>query len=180
MHLLHLKSRFQLSEGKVVFDVGACYGFGALRYGRMVGPDGCVIAIEVDPAIQRIFDRNMEANGRPTNIKLLRCGVWNEKGEMQLHVGTIHRQDNTLRCNSFLQSEDTITVLTATIDSIVEQQNLQRVDLVSLTINTAEVEAIQGMDETIRKFSPCLSIAGWLKRDEPRMLKRSGTSGQSR
>ena len=55
---------------------------------------------------------------------------------------------------------------TRTIDSIIDSSGVTKVDLVSITVNTAEVEAVQGMREILKRFKPNLSIAGWLKRDD--------------
>ena len=159
-----LKERFRIRGGDVVLDVGACYGFGALRYSRMVEQNGRVISVEVDPMIQAFFERNMKANNIG-NVDLVRCGVWKEDGELSLHVGSIHRQDNSLKSGVY-PSDETVTVPTRTIDSIVLSSGVSRVDLVSITINTAEVEAVEGMRDTLARFRPNLSIAGWLKRDD--------------
>jgi hypothetical protein len=44
-----------------------------------------------------------------------------------------------------------MTVPTATIDDIVAETRIPRVDLVIITVNGAEVEALKGMDRTLEK-----------------------------
>jgi FkbM family methyltransferase len=162
-----LKARFALHSGGVVVDVGACYGFGAVRYSRLVGPAGRVVAVEADPSVQRILRRNVETNA-PTNVEIVPCGVWNTPSELALHVGSADRQHNSLRGGVF-PSRATVLIPTDTIDNIVGRLRLGRVDLVSITINAAELEAVQGMDHTLRRFAPNLSVAGWYRRDGHRV-----------
>lgn len=158
-----MKRQFRVASGQVLVDAGACYGFGALAYSRMVGLEGRVISIEADPTIQKTFERNMAEN-KIRNVDLVRCGVWNEPGELHLHVGAIHRQDNSLHSDVY-PSEQTVSIPTRTLDSIIEEMDVDRVDHVSITVNTAEVEALEGLARTMDRFSPNLSIAGWLVRD---------------
>ena len=162
-----LKACFELRSGQVVVDVGACYGFGVVRYSRMVAPAGRVVAVEADPAVEMVLRRNVEANAL-TNVEVIPCAIWNTRGELALHVGSSDRQHNSLR-EGVYPSRDAITIPTDTIDNIVRSLRLERVDLVSITVNAAEVEAVQGMDDTLRLFAPNLSIAGWYMRDGHRV-----------
>lgn len=162
-----LRARFELRSGHVVVDVGACYGLGAVRYSRMVGPAGRVVAVEADPAVEMVLRHNVEANAL-TNVEVIPCAAWNSPGELALHVGSADRQHNSLR-EGVYPSRDTIMISTDTIDHIVRRLHLERVDLISLTINAAEVEAVQGMDDTLRRFAPSLSIAGWYVREGHRV-----------
>ena len=51
------------------------------------------------------------------------------------------------------------------MDSIVNNNNLKKVDMISITLNGAEVEALLGAELTLSKFRPRLRLAGWYQRD---------------
>ena len=56
-------------------------------------------------------------------------------------------------------------VLTKTIDDLVEDLKLKRVDMLSLTINGAEPEALRGAANTLKKMRPRIRLAGWYQID---------------
>ena len=56
---------------------------------------------------------------------------------------------------------------TVTIDELVRIHSLAKVDYVSLTLNGAEVEAIDGMKETLTTHCPRIRLAGWYVREAP-------------
>ena len=159
----HLCELFWLREGDVVLDVGAYFGIGALRAVREVGPSGLVVSVEADPEAQNMYLRNIQANG-VTNAHLVRCEVWKEAGSFTFHVGTAGTRESSL-VNGVLSTDTTVETPTDTVDNIVRRKGLTKLSLVSLTINAAEVEAIEGMDETLGRLGPNLSVAGWFRRD---------------
>ena len=156
-----LAQRFVIGEGDVVIDGGAFIGFGALKYSRLVESKGRVIAFEADPDNQHLFDQNMNEN-QVSNVTLIRCALWDTVGTMSLNQAG--RQANSV-IDQIVQGGSSLTVRTDTIDSVVNEMGLEKVSLVSLTINGAELEAIRGMHRTLKMHRPNLVVAGWYKRD---------------
>ncbi len=60
-------------------------------------------------------------------------------------------------------------VETATIDSLVERFDLDRVTMLSLTVNGAEVEGLLGAERTLGELRPRIRLAGWYYRDGRRI-----------
>ena len=60
-------------------------------------------------------------------------------------------------------------VETATIDSLVERFDLDRVSMLSLTVNGAEVEGLLGAEKTLNEHRPRIRLAGWYYRDGRRI-----------
>lgn len=156
-----LRERFTLRDQDVVLDVGAYLGMGALRVSREVGPKGLVVSVEATEENRVIYRKNRDANGTH-NMRLIECGVWKERSMLSLNCAGTHY-------NSFVEgivdAQSRMTIPTDSIDNIVQACGLDRLSLVSLTINGAEVEAVEGMDDTLRRLAPNLSIAGWYQRD---------------
>jgi FkbM family methyltransferase len=156
-----LRRQFVLNPGDVILDVGGYIGFGALALARLVGPQGQVVSFEVDSANQAMFVRNIQENGS-TNVRLMRHAIWSGAGELELYCKSF--QANSLIAG-IVRANREETVPAECIDNVVRDQHLAKVSLISLTINGAEVEALQGMDNTLRSFSPNFLIAGWYYRD---------------
>jgi len=145
----------------VVIDAGAFMGLGAMRIARMVGESGKVVSLEAQPENLRLLRRNIEANCL-SNVEIIGCGVWKEPGECRLRCDSIQR--NSL-VGGVVNEDSAIVVRTETIDAVVRRLSLPRVDLVSMTINGAEPEAVEGMNETLRTHSPNIVLAGWYRRE---------------
>lgn len=59
-----------------------------------------------------------------------------------------------------------------TIDEITKELGLKRLDMIKMDIEGAEIEALQGADDTIKQFSPVFAIASYHKRDKKRTFHK--------
>ncbi|MFQ5335675.1 MAG: FkbM family methyltransferase [Flavobacteriales bacterium] len=147
------KNRFaQVSKGTVLLEGGAYVGYYAMRAAELVGQSGKVIAVEAIEENFRILKRNMEANGIE-NVILLNMAIWNEKKRL-----TLYRSKKQIASISREISEggEAHSVDANTIDSILEQQGISKVDYLRLQINGAEYTALQGMDNTLKQMPEML------------------------
>lgn len=161
-----LMRAFQPGREDVLIDCGAFLGFGSIRMARDV-PGGRVIAVEASGDCHALLKRNVDSNGA-TNVTPLHRGVWNAESEITLEK--TYAQGNSL-VTEVLQGDDFETVKTITIDEIVTAQGLQRVDMLSLTLNGAEVEALQGATKTLSELRPRIRAAGWYSRGNRRIAE---------
>ncbi|MDP6952966.1 MAG: FkbM family methyltransferase, partial [Alphaproteobacteria bacterium] len=60
--------------------------------------------------------------------------------------------------------EETRRVRTVSVDALVAEHGLSRLDMLSLTLNGAEIEALEGADETLAGLRPRVRLAGWYER----------------
>ena len=135
--------------GDVIVDAGACYGDTALDFAHHVGPDGRVYAFEVLPANQDLTEANIRQNPELGNITLLRCalgsqdrgGTW-PPGE-RLNPGYVAQGSEPMR----------------SLDSLVADGTIRRVDFIKMDIEGAELDALHGAAESIRRFRPRLAIS---------------------
>lgn len=160
---------FKPGPADIVVDCGAYLGFGAIRMGRDA-PQGRVFAIEASSACAALLRRNVEANAA-NNVVPLHRGVWNLVGEMNLET-------NFAQANSLVaevqEGAGRETVRTISIDALVKDYALQRLDMISLTLNGAEVEAVAGAVESLVRLRPRLRAAGWYKREGRRIADLIG------
>lgn len=143
----------------VVIDCGAFLGFGDLRMAETVTA-GRIVAIEANRSCHALLGRNLRANG-VENVTALHRAVWNRQTELELETG--FAQSNTLVAEVYT-GPTTEPVQTVTIDEVVAEHDLAKVDMLSLTLNGAEVEALEGAARTLRRFGPRIRLAGWYSR----------------
>ena len=173
-----IKALFAPKLGESILDIGAYIGFGALRMSKEVGSTGMILAVEADPDALRLLELNVYCN-RVKNVKIIPSAIWHSAGDTLIFHKTT-RQANSL-IPEIVDSSITIPVKTTSVDTILANYH-RPIDMISLTVNGAEVEALMGMQETLSRCDTLrLSIAGWYQRAEGQirnmitpMLKEKG------
>jgi len=100
------------------------------------------------------------------NITPIPRAIWHNAQETLIFY-TSQRQANSLK-SEIIDAVDEIPVQTISVDSILK--NFGCPNLISLTVNGAEVEAVHGMEVTLSQCQQMrLSIAGWYTRDGKRI-----------
>lgn len=163
---LSLRQRFTIRSDDTVIDAGAFLGLGALRLSELIGPGGKVVSFEPNPVNQQIFLENVANNGC-SNIHLIKAACWKESGFLKLQCET--HQRNSLVDGVVDPEGGSVEVPTRSIDDVVDEMALDGVDVISLTINGAELEGLEGGLKTVERFRPRLTIAGWYHRDGKRV-----------
>jgi FkbM family methyltransferase len=139
----------KLEPGATVIDVGANIGVYTIRAGMKVGPAGRVLAVEpLPPTIERL-KCNIARNGIQ-NVEVLEFAVSDHDGQTLLYDAG--RQSSA----SFYGSGScpSYQVEVRTIDTMVSQLQLPRVDWIKIDVECAEPQVLAGMEKTIRRFRP--------------------------
>ena len=157
-----------IKKGDTVVELGAFYGFGTMKLSDMVGNNGQVIAIEADKKNFQILKKNIEMN-KISNVITINKGVWNESGKGTLYK--IKNQGNSL-VPEFLKNNSKDEIDIDTLDNIMISNNLDSVDLISMEINGAEIEALQGMTKILSQNKLRIIAAGWYEHDNELSFKK--------
>lgn len=158
-HCSRLLETFRPKANEVVIDCGPFLGFGEIRIATDL-KDGKVFAVEAsEPCYRRLF-RNLAENGIP-NVTALHRAVWNCETTLDLNTG--HAQANSV-FNQIVSDRSIQKVQTVTIDGLAREYQLDRVDVLSLTLNGAELEAIDGAKDVLERLRPRIRAAGWYTR----------------
>ena len=127
-----------LRPGMTVLDVGANVGMYSLLSARRVGPTGRVHAFEPTPAVAASLRRNVALNGLG-NVHVHEAAVSDAAGR-----ATFYLQDSS-DCNTLAGGAGTpIRVRTVTLDDHVAAHGLDRVDVMKMDVEGAEVLALRG------------------------------------
>lgn len=141
-------------RGDIVLDAGANVGVFTRR--ALAAGAGKVIAIEPGPenleCLRRNFAREIEA-GR---VVLYGKGIWDKDDVLRFAI-----DPGSSAKDSFLRPADgsrVIQVAVTTVDHMVAELGLARVDFVKMDIEGAEQRAIRGARGTISRFRPRMAI----------------------
>lgn len=154
-----LADAFRPKSDEVFVDCGAFLGFGELRIAPEIG-SGHIYAIEASKACHALLQRNMTYN-KITNVTALHRAAWKEATELELETSIA--QGNTL-IEEVHKGTAKERVRTVSVDGLVDEFGLKRLDMLSLTLNGAEVEAIEGAARALRDLRPRIRLAGWYSR----------------
>jgi FkbM family methyltransferase len=138
-----------LSQRDVFIDIGAHGGYFSILASSLVGERGKVLAFEPVPATRKLFRRNVELN-RLSNIHLFPYAVSNKAGESVFYFNRKNADLSSLRR---IESEATevIRVKTVAIDQCIEPDMRDRIKLVKIDIEGAELLALEGMRDLLTR-----------------------------
>jgi FkbM family methyltransferase len=146
----------QAEAGEIVLDAGSCYGDTALYFACKTGPSGQVYSFEFLPENLDKFKCNMDLNPEiAERIRLVERPLWSLSHEDLL----VKADGPGTRVVSSCMEPAALRVSTLAIDDLVHDQNLERVDLIKMDIEGAELHALRGAEQTLKKFRPKLAIA---------------------
>lgn len=142
--------RYRPRPGDVVLEVGAGCGTETVFLAESVGRNGRVIAVEAHPWTFRLLCRTVAENGLE-NVTPVHVAVTDSCGRTS--ISDHEAASNIL--NSVLAGGPGHTVRSTTIDRLVDEHRLDRVDLLKMNIEGAEALAVRGM----RTSSPLIRNA---------------------
>jgi FkbM family methyltransferase len=138
-------------EGDTVVDVGAHIGLYTIIAAKRVGPTGKVIAIEPDPENFKILKKNILLN-QLSNVEYLECAAYSTKKKLKLFLPEVERGRtifNTVMEDRVKSYDDFIEVESNTLDNILNEKNVQRVNYVKIDVEGAELEVLKGAVNTL-------------------------------
>lgn len=151
-----------LSKGSVFIDVGANIGYFSLLASKAVGKDGYIVAVEPSSRdYSRLVD-NVKINNL-TNIIATQClAISNVSGSAKLAIACEERSAlNTLGSEFSFKGIDKVKtedVKMISIDELVSDMKLNRVDVLKLDIEGSELKALIGAKNVIEKFRPAIML----------------------
>lgn len=162
----------KLSGGEVVLDCGAHIGMytkHALNQGALK-----VIAIEPAPENLECLRLNLSEEIDDGRVVVYPKGVWDKEDSLTMYIKDRSASDSFIKGD--LNVTDQITLPLTTIDKIVEELDLPRVDVIKMDIEGAERKALMGATQTIKLYNPRLEISVYHLQDNPEVIVNLVTS----
>jgi FkbM family methyltransferase len=136
-----------VEPGMMAIDIGANVGYHTFTLAKLTGPAGRVLAIEPTTRAFTRLTRNAALNAF-TNITLLKAGLTDhESGPIEIQFQSSYRLDGSIQ-------DVRETVLLTTLDRVVKDQHLSRVDFIKMDVDGFEGKVFRGAAETLRQFRP--------------------------
>ena len=140
----NIKDIFEVSDDSVVFDVGAWKGDTAYFFSKKCSDKAKIYAFEPD---KNAYDTlKMIKEKYKLNNVILENVLFSNKNEV---IDFVSMTPNT----------PTVQMNAITVDTFVEENNIERIDYLKMDVEGAEMHILEGSINTIKKFRPYLAIA---------------------
>ncbi len=145
-------TQFDINPGDIVIDAGANIGGFAIQAAKKAGEKGKVIAIEPDEKNMEVLKMNVEANGL-TNVVFVKKGLWSHSGDLELMINNRQGEHSFIINDDFSKYDNIIKidVEVETLDNIMEELKIDKVDFVKMDIEGAEIEALKKADKLLNQ-----------------------------
>ena len=149
LYLRHVK------KGFTVFDIGANKGYFTKIFSIIVGQSGEVHSFE--PVKETYTNLIGNCKGIKNNIKMNNCAVGKKKGEALISYDPKDSEKAKIEKQGS-RSAKLQKVYMTSIDEYIDEENIQRLDFIKIDVEGHELEVLQGMINSLKRFSPELSI----------------------
>lgn len=145
---------YDIKKDDIIIDIGAHVGIFTLRAARQAKN---VLAIEPHPFNYSLLTNNVKAN-KLVNVQTLRLALWSSNGKMKLYLAS--SASHSLK--PYLKDKSKyLEVQTKTLDTIIKELGIKRVNFIKIDVEGAELEVLRGAEETLKENDPFISIAAY-------------------
>ena len=142
-------------QGDIVLEAGLANGDTAFTFADRCGKDGHVYGFEADPLNCPAIKEAIKTR-ECKNMTLVEKGVWSENSKVYF-LGEKGGSSKIVPEGT----PNAVEVPVQTIDSFCEENNVRKIDVIKMDIEGAEMNALQGAVNTIKKFRPKLMISAY-------------------
>jgi len=147
---------YQLRPGDAIIDGGAYTGHFSLMASKLVGAKGKVIAFEPDEDNYKTLLSNIKLN-KAKNITAVKKGLWSKDDKL---VFCSESSKGSSFCKDGRGSKG-LKVPVTSIDSELRRRKVKKLDFVKMDIEGAEIKAVEGSKEIMKKSKPKMAIASY-------------------
>ena len=174
IEFIHISTSL-IRPGDIVLDIGANIGLKTFLLSKLVGETGKVIAVEPGPDIVNLLRLNVDEN-KLNNVTIINAACSYSSGNIiflqNSAIGTIdvYQKDNSTlefsnRPNDIAKDEKMwrgeyasrdrqILIKSITIDDILLEYNLQRLDFIKIDTEGHDMFILQGAERCLSSFNP--------------------------
>jgi FkbM family methyltransferase len=155
-----------IHSGDIVLDCGANVG----TFTREAVDEGAAIVVAIEPAPNNVesLRRNFAAEIAAGKVIVYPKGVWDKDDFLTLAIN-----NTTSAMDSFVIQGDThpgVRVPLTTVDKLVAELKLPKVDFIKMDIEGAEKQALAGAAKTLAAYRPRMEISVDHLQEDPQMV----------
>lgn len=143
------------APGDIVLDAGLFDSTVLRRFALAVGPRGHCYGFEPEPRNLAFVRQTIRQFGDPGNITLVDKGLFSHRGHMHISAQGPSGALQSRACDGSSPCE------VIDVDGFVEEYSLPRIDLIKMDIEGAEMDALRGAAQSIRRWKPKLHISAY-------------------
>jgi FkbM family methyltransferase len=147
-----------LRPGMTVLDIGAHHGFYTLLASELVGSNGKVFAFEPSPRERKALRLNLKLNWR-RNVSIQEVALGREESEGTLYVPERQTGCNSLKPPAVSDTTSSVRVRVIRLDDFLHGSRIERVDLIKLDVEGAELSVLEGATELLRRHPRPVTMA---------------------
>jgi FkbM family methyltransferase len=160
----------RVQKGDVVLDCGA--NIGTFTKEALVAGAAKVVSIEPSERNIECLRRNFAKEIEQGRVVVYPKGVWNREDVLEFNVFDNSALDSLVMPvrTETTQKATKVRIPVTTIDRIVAELGLEKVDFIKMDIEGAERKALKGGEATIRKSRPRMALATENLEDDPQVV----------
>lgn len=144
-----------VQPGFTCLDIGANFGYFSILLSELAGEMGKTFAIEPNPAIAKLLRSTRSVNG--CKFEIIETALAEKKGEAVLTINDGELGGGTIKSNEAGQGRSQVKVATISVDELVFEKSIGKVDVIKMDVEGVEPLVFQGMRQTI-KDNPGIQI----------------------
>ncbi len=146
-----------VESGDVVLDCGAAEGIFSLN---LIDRAKCIL-IEPSPVFTESLARTFAG---VQNVQIISAALSSQSGKGYLSAGCLNSVLHNAEPDT--PQDDSVIVRTTTIDELVVELGLDRVDYIKGDLESFELPVLRGGERTIRKFRPKMALTTYHKSND--------------
>ena len=136
-----------IQPGFTCLDIGANFGYFSILMSELTGDTGKTFAIEPNPSIARLLRATSFVNGN--KFEVIEAALADKKGEAVLTVNDRELGGGTIKPNEPKPGRSQITVPTFSVDELVKEKKIGKIDIIKMDVEGVEPLVFDGMKQTI-------------------------------
>lgn len=137
-----------VNPGDVCIDAGANFGYFSLLMSELCGKEGKTVAIDPNPNMCRLLRLTQAMHG--WRFKVVEAALADKEGITQLSIPESYYGGASLNeIDASFRIESKIDVRTMTVDTLVKELGLPKVNVMKIDVEGLEERVFEGMKETI-------------------------------
>lgn len=169
----YIRKEIKIKPGDIVIDAGGCEGF-FTRYALLKGA-ALVVCLEPCSVLADGLERSFEKEISEGKVIIARYALSDSKKSENLCVNTeMICSSTTLEELSSGEDKYFEEISTLTLDEVVDKYKLDRVNLVKMDIEGAELAALKGCEKVIKRWKPRMVIAIYHQYDNGHIVAEIG------
>lgn len=146
-----------IKKGDIVLDCGANVGVSTIHALSLGAAK--VVAIEPSPKNVEVLRRNFAKQMEEGRVIVYPKGVWNKDDVLPMELNHDTSAMDSVVLHRKNASGEKVNVPLTTIDKLVAELGLERVDFIKLDTEGADKQAIEGARQTIAKYHPRFEVS---------------------